>query len=209
LNTIQQRLCNHCGIKLADGSRFCEACGHAVNADRPTSQLAVNENLRRSARARSINYNHQRLAWSLIFFLLIIPIVFFLIYKDLGELNSDLWMSLGFFIVITTVLAIYTLRKASRTWQGELLEKVEISRGARLVFRTDRGKRINLVAGSRLAVYFHIGDRVIKIKGYDYPEKIDRNGNLQLCVACGTPYPITEKRCPGCRYQAIDPQHYI
>ena len=103
MKTTRQRFCNHCGMELTDGIRFCEACGQAVGTDRPTSQLAVNENLGRSARARSISYNHQRQTWSMIFFLLIIPIVFFLIYKDMGELNSDVWMSLGSFIVITTV----------------------------------------------------------------------------------------------------------
>lgn len=155
------------------------------------------------------SYNRQRLAWALIFFLLIIPVVFFIIYKDVGELNSDVWMSLGFFIVITTMLAIYTLRRAGGTWQGDLVKKVEISRGIRLVFLTNQKKRMNIVAGVRLANYFEIGDQVIKIKGYDYPEKIERGGKLQMCVACGTPYPITEKNCRACHYPAIDPQHYI
>lgn len=209
MNTSRQRFCDRCGKKLTASSRFCESCGQAVGTVSPTNRIPVNDDLRRSALARSTSYNRQRLAWSLIFLSLIIPVVFFVIYRDVGELNSDVWMSLAFFVVITTMLAIYTLRKAGGTWQGELKEKVEISRGTRLVFLTDRGKRIILVAGSRLAVYFHIGDRVIKIKGYDYPEKIDRDGKLQLCVACGTPYPIMENHCPGCRYPSIDPQHYL
>ena len=118
-------------------------------------------------------------------------------------------MSFGIFVVITTILAIYTLRKAGGTWQGELIEKIEISKGIRLVFLTDQGKRVYIVAGSRLADYLEISDQVIKMSGYDYPEKIERDGKLQLCVACGTPYHITKTRCRAYRYTAIDPQNYV
>ena len=193
MNTTRQQFCDKCGKELSAGSRFCENCGQAVCTIRPNKQLPANDSLRCSARARSTSYNRQRLAWSLIFFLLIIPVVFFILYKDVGELNSDVWMSLGFFIFITTVLAIYTLRKAGGTWQGDLVEKIETSKGIRLVFLTNQRKRVNIVAGSRLADYFEIGDQVIKIKGYDYPEKIERGSKLQMCVACGNPYPVTKK----------------
>jgi hypothetical protein len=209
LNTPRQQFCVQCSEELSAGSRFCENCGQTVEAIRSGEPLPANDGVRRSARARSTSYNRQRIAWSLIFLLLILSVVFYIIYRDVGELNSDVWMSFGFFFLITIILAIYTLRKAGGTWRGELVEKVGSSKGIRLVFLTDQGKSVIIVADSRLADYFEIGDRVIKMKGYDYPEKIERGGKLQMCVACGNPYPITEKRCRTCRYPAIDPRHYL
>jgi len=193
-------------MKLVVGSRCCESCGEALSGPGQTRETSLKA--RGSGQSRSSSYYCQRWTWSLIFLCLVIPVVLFFIYKDVGELNSDVWLSLAGFIVLTGVLAIYTLRQAGKTWQGVLEDKIEIARGTRLVFLSDQGKRVNIIADSKLADYFKLGDRVVKIRGYDYPELVERRGNLQLCLACGNPYSISDKCCERCRCPTINPLHY-
>ncbi len=163
---------------------------------------------RRAAQARAESYNRQRQLWSLLFFLLLIPVVLAIIWLDVGELNADVLLSLAGFIVVTAVLAYFTLRGAAASWQGVLVDQYFKGSSLYLIFRTDRGKRVKLVVGSGLAGYFALGDAVVKIKGFDYPEKLHRDGDHQLCVACGRLFPLGEAQCTSCRNPAIDPRDY-
>ncbi len=203
-----QKFCDHCGAEIEFGSQFCDTCGQPLQAlgEKRTSPHAAQN---RQARARSGSYMRQRIAWALIFGLLLIPAVLYLIWRDVGELSSDVWLSLVVFILVTTVLVVITLRKAGGTWQGELLEVIRRAKGVQFNFITDQGKSITIFGGSDLSDYFKPGDRVVKISGYDFPEKIDRDGEWQLCVACGKIYSLHKKRCRFCRYPSIDPLNFI
>jgi len=201
--------CENCGARIDSKKKFCSACGCQVNAAIPTNQM---NNLKHSKSVKQPNansYMRQRVAWAVIFGLLLIPMVLFLIWRDVGEFASDVWLSLAGFILVTTVLAVFTLRNAGSTWQAEFIQVIQQSKGMQLDFKTDQGKIKTVYGDDRLAEYFSIGDRVIKIKGFDFPEKIQRDGEQQLCVACGRVYPIVEKRCRYCRFPSIDPQDYI
>lgn len=235
MNENPTQYCEFCGAPTAGDAQFCEECGkplaplppveikdnaprrayRAAQPNRPahiessdSPRPVVTGASRKAAKSRSTSFFRQRLAWSLIFGLLLIPLVLYLIWQDVGEFNSDVWLSLLGFIVFTAILAYFTLRKAGKTWKGELEEIIERENGIQFVFRTDQGKRVSIIGGARLADYFAVGDRVVKIRGYDFPEKIERSGGQQLCVACGKIYPITEKRCRACRYPSIDPRNF-
>jgi predicted nucleic acid-binding Zn ribbon protein len=200
--------CINCGNELSPGDRFCENCGKPIlpaDESRGASRSAA----RKTAREHSNRFMRQRISWALVFALLLIPVVFFIIWKDLGEVSADLWLSLGGFILVTAVLAGITLRKAGGSWQGELQEVIQREQGNQFNFLTDRGKKVTIFGGASMADYFSPGDRVVKIKGYDFPEKIRRDGERQICVVCGKVYPISEKRCRTCRFPSIDPQNYL
>ncbi len=156
----------------------------------------VTPETRRAAQARAESYNRQRQLWSLLFSLLLIPVVLAIIWLDVGELNTDVLLSLAGFIVVTAVLAYFTLRSAAASWQGVLVDQYFKGSSLYLIFRTDRGKRVKLIVGSRLAGYFTLGDTVVKIKGFDYPEKLHRDGDRQLCVACGGSSPSERRSAP-------------
>jgi len=176
--------------------------------DRQATPPPVTPETRRAAQARAESYHRQRQLWSLLFFLLLIPVVLAVIWLDVGELNADVLLSLAGFIVVTAVLAYFTLRGAAASGQGVRVEQYLKGRSLHLIFRTDRGKRVKLVVRSGLAGYFVFGDTVVKIKGFDYPEKLHRDGDRQLCVACGRLFPLGEAQCTSCRNQAIDPRDY-
>jgi len=161
--------------------------------DRQATPPPVTPETRRAAQARAESYHRQRQLWSLLFFLLLIPVVLAVIWLDVGELNADVLLSLAGFIVVTAVLAYFTLRGAAASWQGVLV--VQYFKGSSLYL-------------SGLAGYFALGDTVVKIKGFDYPEKLYRDGDRQLCVACGRLFPLGEAQCTSCRNQAIDPRDY-
>jgi hypothetical protein len=176
--------------------------------DRQAAPPPVTPKTRRAAQARAESYHRQRQLWSLLFVLLLIPIVLVVIWIDVGELNADVLLSLAGFIVVTAILGYFTLRSAAASWQGVLVDQYLKGSSLYLIFRTDRGKRVKLPVGSGLAGYFALGDTVVKIKGFDYPEKLYRDGDRQLCVACGRPFPIGEARCSACGNPAIDPRDY-
>lgn len=204
----KQQFCDHCGAEITPGSRFCDKCGQPLSLT-GEDQSPMQPGARKSAHSRSSSYMRQRIAWALIFGLLLIPAVLYLIWKDVGEFSSDVWLSLGGFIILTALLAVITLRKGSGTWQGELSQVISRENGVQFNFTTDQGKNVTIFGNAGMADYFSPGDRVVKIKGYDFPEKIEREGEWQLCVVCGKVYPLREKRCRFCRYPSIDPHNFI
>lgn len=203
-----QKFCDQCGAEIEFGSKFCDACGQPLQ-DIGEKRTSPHPAQKRQARARAGSFLCQRIAWALIFELLLIPVVLYLIWKDVGEFSSDVWLSLGVFIVITTILAVITLRKAGGTWQGEFVEAQQKYQGIQMSFITDQGKTKVIFGSSSLLHYYMPGDKVIKIKGYDFPEKIERDGKRQLCVVCGKVYPGKDSRCPSCRYPSINPLNFI
>ncbi len=207
MSVDEHRYCDHCGAQITQDSNFCDACGHPLleSEESQATEPAID---RKEAHARSGSFMRQRIAWALIFGLLLIPIVLFIIWKDVGELSKDVWLSLGFFIVFTTILGVATLRKGGSTWKGQLVKVIERENGVQFIFNTDKGKK-SLFGNASLMEYYSVGDQVIKVKGYDFPEKLNRDGKNQLCMVCGKVYPIGEKRCRACRYPSMDPQNFI
>lgn len=200
--------CDHCGKQITPGSKFCDFCGQSLG-EQSNHQVLPSPSVRQETHSRSTRYMRQRIVWALIFGLILIPIVFLIIWKDVGELSVDVWLSLGGFIVVTSLLAVFTLRKGGSTWQGQLVQMIPGEKGVQFVFVTNKGKKENLIASTSMVEYFSVGDQVIKVKGYDFPEKIHRDGKNQLCMVCGKVYPINEKRCRFCRYPSIDPHNFI
>ncbi|SMX53946.1 zinc-ribbon domain-containing protein [Candidatus Brevifilum fermentans] len=200
--------CDYCGKQILSGSKFCDFCGQSLG-EQNDHQALPSPSARQEAQSRSTRFMRQRIAWAVIFGLILIPIVLLIIWKDVGELSRDVWLSLGGFIVVTSLLAVFTLRKGGSTWQGQLVQVIPREKGVQFVFLTNKGKKESLIAGSSLVKYFSVGDQVIKVKGYDFPEKIHRDGKTQLCMVCGKVYPMSEKRCRFCRYPSMDPHNFM
>ena len=201
--------CQSCGAKMESDWLFCEVCGQRILEEDTAPDNQVTDSSRRAASTRSTSYHRQHIAWALIFGVVLIPVVFLIIWLDVGEMTAEVGYSLLGFVVVTAVLGFFTLRKAGDSWQGVLEEMIEKENGIAFVFRSNQGKRVTIYGGAQMAEYFSPGDRVIKIKGYDYPEKVNRDGENQLCMVCGKVYPIGEKRFRFCRYPSIDPHNFI
>ncbi len=184
-----------------------------------TQELISSEESRRQLDA----FRKKRRAWARIFFFILVPIIFVVIWishPDEG-LPLEVIYSLMGFMVVTGILAFITSKGANRGWQGTLVDKyvteVRVNRGEYmemvpknyLVFRTDQGKKRKISVPAGLLHYFRKGDRAVKIKGFDYPEKIDRDGKRQICITCGSIFNAGEDKCSRCQSPAINPNHFI
>lgn len=155
--------------------------------------------------------NARRYAWG--FFVLLQPVVFGIIWASMGELNPDVFYSWAFFFVVTLLLALYSRRRAARSWRGTVADKGlrkvrvrnyedqpdQIRTVLEVVFRTSRGKTVKLRSRQAFYDYFTPGDAVVKPAGFDFPEKEEPDGESRVCVACGNVFSATEGNCPGCR----------
>ena len=170
-----------------------------------------------AASAEVAIYRKKSRAWAWIFFFLIVPVVFVVIWRSMGELNADVFYSLGGFIAVTGVLAYFTTRAANKSWKGTLVDKyvkdVRVKEGDGhyhykkkyiLLFQTDQKRRERVVITPGGYEYFHKGDRAMKVKGLHYPEKILRDGLQQICLTCGSVYDLNKEQCPRCRFQRVD-----
>ncbi len=161
--------------------------------------------------------NSRIYAWG--FFFLVLPIIFGIIWWDLGEINDDLLYAFGFFMLVFFPLALGTRRAATRSWVGVVedmyTKEVRVRRGENLpdefvthfkaVVRTQRGKKLTLDLSARHFHYFAPGDRIFKISGLDWPEKATLNRDERICLACGNLYPPGTGQCPRCG--APEPDH--
>lgn len=150
-------------------------------------------------------------AWS--FLILLLPVIFVVIWISMGELNRDVFLSLGFFAVVTVLLALWTRKRAARSWTGQVADKfvktvhfrANENRPARteqrpmVEFRTDRGKKVVLRAGADQFGYFEVGDRVFKVSGLEWPEKESLDGDRRLCMICGALVSTENGACGRCR----------
>jgi hypothetical protein len=149
-------------------------------------------------------YRRHKVAWALIFVLLMIPIILLIMWLDVGEINGDVLYSLLAFLVATAALSAGAFRVAWQSWRGVLVGE-ELRRNILfLVFRTDSGRTHRLRASGSMSAYYMPGDRVVKIKGFDYPEKEQRDAEWRICIVCGTVYVVDRDACPLCRAPAWD-----
>ncbi len=158
----------------------------------------------------------KRYAWG--FFILLHPIVFGIIWWSMGELNKDVFLSLGFFSLVTFILAVFTRRKAKRTWSGVVTKKEIIERRVRqnddsqdrivtnyeVLVETGRGKKIKLRCIPLFFDYVKEGDVLVKVAGFDWPEKVELDGQQRACIACGYPMDAGDGNCPRCKAPVPD-----
>jgi hypothetical protein len=156
---------------------------------------------------------HSRIyAWG--FFAVVVPVVFGVIWWSMGELNQDVFLSAGFFVLVFLILALWTRRKSGASWTGvvsrKFQKKVHVSSRNPdipdsweirniLEIRTDSGKKITFRLTPDLFEYFQEGDRVCKVGGVDWPEKQELAGPRRICVVCGTLVSRDAVTCPRCR----------
>ncbi len=157
---------------------------------------------------------HARLhAWG--FFALVLPLIFGLIWWELGEVNEDVLASFGFAALVFFLLARWSLAAATQGWTAVVedmhLREVrggqanDISRRPVAVVRTCGGKVLTLRLTEALYGYFNPGDRIFKISGLDWPEKAEAGSEDRICLACGELYARGVGRCPRCG--APEPDH--
>lgn len=156
-------------------------------------------------------------AWG--FFALILPLIFGLIWWELGEVNEDVLYSFGFAAVVTFLLAKWSRKQTARSWVGVVeelfMKKVRVRRDAdqhdgisykpMARIRTEDGKKRTQHLSQELFEYFRPGDRVFKVSGLEVPEKVSLGGDRRVCLACGSLYGPGSGTCPRCR--APEPDH--
>jgi len=185
----------------------------------------INKSDRQAAVAELEDFRKKRKSWAWLFFFLILPIIFGLIWYDTGELSTDVWLGFAGFIVVTALLAYYSSRKTNQGWIGTVTDKdrweVKVRIPAKGLFyyetqvkhalniETDSGTKIALAVSPAYYEYFSVGDRIIKIKGFDYPEKVNRDGIEQVCITCGAFFDIGLDNCSRCKSPAINPENFI
>ena len=82
--------CDHCGKQILSGSKFCDFSGQSLG-EQNDHQALPSPSARQEAQSRSTRFMRQRIAWAVIFGLILIPIVLLIIWKDVGELSEDVW----------------------------------------------------------------------------------------------------------------------
>jgi ribosomal protein L40E len=161
---------------------------------------------------------HSRIyAWG--FFAVILPVILGVIWWEMGEINEDVLYSFGFAAVVTFFLALWARKGAEKSWSGVVedlfMKKVrrrrdgglpdEVVLRPRARIRTDRGKTITVPVTEDLFDYFELGDRVFKIAGLEWPEKVSLDRQKRVCMACGGLYTLGAGNCPRCG--APEPDH--
>ncbi len=182
--------------------RTARQSGKARSKQMPTGALSPQQTERwiRSYRRQARLY-----AWG--FFLLVIVCVLLLLWLEMGVIDQDVMLSLGFFVVVFFLLARWSRRATQATWRGVISDKrvkVESARGGGLASQrrviaveSDSGRHEIRVAAS-LYDYFKAGDGVFKLAGFDWPEKLKLDSASRACIVCGEPFDSEAVQCPRC-----------
>lgn len=161
---------------------------------------------------------HARL-WTWIFFVLVLGLIFGLIRWEMGEVNADVLYSFGFVALLTFLLACWSRKSATRSWVGVVeelrSEKIEACRlrgrsgdsveRRMLRVRLPKGRVVTLRLSPKLYAYFHPGERIFKVSGLEWPEKVELDRPERVCLACGCLYLQGAGRCGRCG--APEPDH--
>lgn len=168
-------------------------------------------------------YRKKRSRWAFYFFLFLIPVAFVVIIISVGELSAEVWMALGAFLGVTIILSLFSSRRTSHGWRGRIQDKkiktlryrddsIDTGYSTRqqclLEVQTSRGKRVRTEVSGSMYNYFDVGDSIIKIGGFAYPEKINLDGINRGCINCGRVFEEGRELCPTCRAPAIDPRKF-
>lgn len=154
---------------------------------------------------------HSRLyAWG--FYFALLPVVFAIIWASMGELNEDVFWSLGFFAVVTLLLAFFSRRRETSCWTGQVRDKYikvvkSTSRDGRtdsetayyiLEIVTSKGKTIRLRSPESVFEYFEVGDDLFKAPSLNWPEKATLSGDRRICPCCGAILQGVNASCERC-----------
>jgi len=161
---------------------------------------------------------HSRI-YSWLFFALVLPLIFGVIWWELGEVNEDLIYSFGFAALVFFLLAFWSRKRTRQGWAGIIEEKFlrearvrrcggrpdEIVSRPMARVRTERGRVHTLRLSPPLYDYFLAGEGVFKVGGLEWPEKTNLDRAERVCLACGNRYDRGTGCCPRC--VAPEPDH--
>jgi hypothetical protein len=153
---------------------------------------------------------HTRIyVWS--FFFGLLPIVFYLIYRDIGAITEDVVYSFIFFVAVFLFFAIRTRMISLQTWEGLIIEKQVKQRTTKerhgqnrrvfdyILHIKKRNKTSKLRVMKKFFDYFDEGDEVFKLSGFDYPERKEIKGKNRICIICGNLLPSEiNTSCTAC-----------
>jgi hypothetical protein len=157
-------------------------------------------------------YQRESKLYSWGFFVLLHPIVFGIIWWSMGELNRDVFLSLGFFSTVTFILAILSRSRTSRAWSGVVADKriqqrrvwgganadERIEYRYEVVVETSRQRKLTLSCLPAFFEYVNEGDVLVKAPGFDWPEKAELDHDRRVCIACGGILDPADGNCPRC-----------
>ena len=165
-------------------------------------------------------YGRQSRVYAWGFFLLVLPAILGLIWWEMGELSQDVLSSFAFAALVFFLLARWSRRATTQSWLGVVEDvarnQMQVRRMRALRERypsagvpqrslPGHGRKVTLRLPHELSGYFRPGDRVFKLSGFDWPEKVERDGPERVCQACGRLYPQGQGRCWRC--SAPEPDH--
>ncbi|MFP4271691.1 MAG: hypothetical protein ACLFRH_01490 [Halothiobacillaceae bacterium] len=152
--------------------------------------------------------------YALVFFGLLLVGVGALLWWELEAFNAQWLASMGGFALLTGILMIWSARRRNRAWTGTVsdkrIERHRVHRGESEVQwretpilevqRSDRSRPLKIPVPAALFDYFECGDRVFKLAGFDWPEKIEADPSRRVCIVCGRLVPHQgAQTCPWCR----------
>jgi len=152
------------------------------------------------------------------FFVLLHPIVFGIIWWSTGELNRDVFLSLGSFSLVTFILAILSRRRTATAWSGVVTDKRTRKRRVRVganadertefryevVVETSRRRNLTLRCLPAFFEYVNGGDVLVKAPGFDWPEKAELDQDHRVCIACGDILDAADGNCRRCGVPMLD-----
>jgi hypothetical protein len=152
------------------------------------------------------------------FFMLVLGIVLFAIYREMGALTRDVWGSFIFFFLVFLILVIRDRRITMSGWRGQIIKKTirthrrrdnhgSMQEVASFILHIDTGFRKRKIrVNPPLFEYFNTGDEVFKVSGFNFPEKVIPPPGMRCCIACGAV--ITDPAGSHCtRCKAPIPHH--
>ena len=155
-------------------------------------------------------------AWG--FYVALLPLVFIIIWTSMGELNADVFWSLGFFALVTFLLAFFSQRTAEAQWVGVVVDKyIKTTTPPRhtsgrnggsgyfcIAVLTKQNKKVLIRASQAVYAYFALGDLIFKAPALNWPEKATLAGSTRMCLCCGAVLQQLEAACPRCQAPVLD-----
>lgn len=220
--------CQRCGNAMADGARFCGACGSAVQNGHPGPSLPQGAGVGFSLRIQDpafARYKKNASRWSMIFaFILFVgfTIGFYLYGENSNEMENPqaLYIGLGLGTLFVVIALVQTARRVNdKTWDGTVVDKKAERKSRRVeddddqyrtvhymlytvVIRQDSGKmrQVSIKDNDHFYQYYQVWDRIRYHGGLRTYEKYDKSrDSILYCNACGTEHDVREDFCRRCK----------
>lgn len=220
--------CGHCGMVLAEKTKFCSGCGAQVALETKSITTLKNDMLGYSKRINDpsfMQYISNTNRWAAIFssIMAVASIIGFFIAGEVGAEGLDNPQSLyigfgigGMFLTIAFFQIIS--RKISRTWDGVVVDKTIKQKMRRrdnenesddyyteytvAIKENTSGKLHRITSENNETVYnyYQIGDRLRHHALLNSYEKYDKSrDNIIFCSACSTLCDISSDTCFRCK----------